>query len=60
MPCLIVGMIYCYLDIWWILFQVGVKGVYELIIFKLMSRVDILTISSEITLRWMPQDLTDG
>ena len=31
----------------------------KLVIFKLMSRVDILSISCEIALRWMPQDITD-
>ena len=30
-----------------------------LVISKLISTVDILTISCEIALRWMPQDLTD-
>ena len=31
----------------------------KLVIFKLKSRTDILSISCEIALRWMPQDLTD-
>ena len=30
-----------------------------LVIFKLISRIDILSLSCEIALRWMPQDLTD-
>ena len=30
-----------------------------LVIFKLTSRVDVLSISDEIAVRWMPQDLTD-
>ena len=29
------------------------------VIFKLMSRIDILSISCEIHLKWMPQDLND-
>ena len=32
----------------------------KLIIFKRMSRTDILSISCEIALRWMPQELTYG
>ena len=31
----------------------------NLVIFKLTSRVDTLSISGEIALRWMPQDFTD-
>ena len=31
----------------------------KLVIFKLTSRVDILSFSCEIALRWMPQDFTD-
>ena len=31
----------------------------KLVIFKLMSRVDILSISCKIAFRWMPQDYTD-
>ena len=31
----------------------------KLLIFKLRSRIDILSISHKIALRWMPQDLTD-
>ena len=33
---------------------------FELVIFKDMSRMDILSIFCEIALRWMPQDLTDN
>ena len=31
----------------------------ELVIFKFTSKVDILSISCELALRWMPQDFTD-
>ena len=31
----------------------------KLLIFKHLSGIDILSISYEIALRWMPQDLTD-
>ena len=31
----------------------------RLITFKLISRIDILSVSCEIGLKWMPQDLTD-
>ena len=31
----------------------------KLAIFKLISKIDILSISCEIALRWMPQDLID-
>ena len=31
----------------------------ELIIFKLVSSINLKSFSSEIALRWMPQDLTD-
>ena len=31
----------------------------KLVIFKFMSRIDILSISCDIELSWMPQDLTD-
>ena len=31
----------------------------KLVIFKLISEIDILSISCEIILMWMPQDLTD-
>ena len=31
----------------------------KLVIFKLTARVDILSISCEIALRWMPQDFID-
>ena len=32
---------------------------FELVIFKLISKIDILGISCEIALRWMLEDLTD-
>ena len=32
---------------------------YKLINFKLLSRINILSFSCEIVIRWMPQDLTD-
>ena len=39
----------------------GRCGCYlKLIIFKLIWRIDISSISCEIALKWMPQDLTDG
>ena len=38
----------------------GICGYYiKLVIFKLVSRINILSISCEIVLRWTPQDLTD-
>ena len=32
---------------------------FQLVILKLIYKVDILSIAIEIALRWMPQDLTD-
>ena len=32
---------------------------FKLVIYKLISRIDILSISCETALRWMPQDLID-
>ena len=39
----------------------GITGLQcnKLVIFKLISRIDLLNISYEIVLWWMPQDLTD-
>ena len=38
----------------------GRCGCYlKLVVFKLVSRINILSISCEIVLRWTPQDLTD-
>ena len=31
----------------------------KLVIFKLITKIDILSIACKIALRWMPQDLTD-
>ena len=42
---------------WWV---PGRCGCYlKLAIFKLLSRIDILGISCDMALRWMPQDLAD-
>ena len=35
-------------------------SIFELIIFKLILSTDLLSISNEIALRWMPQDLAEG
>ena len=34
--------------------------ILKLLIFKPIPRIDIFNISHEISLRWMPQDITDG
>ena len=32
---------------------------FDIVMFKLISKIDILSISSEIALMWIPQNVTD-